>query len=288
MPDPVPLPHREVAVGLIVAGDGRLLLQLRDDRPGLPGAGMWGLFGGHLEPGEPPARAFLREIDEELGWRPQHFEPYITREVDRDDWRVISHVFAAHLDAPLDHLTLGEGRALQLFPPDALPRRAVPGIVSLIRDFAASDAYRRVKHRYDIITTTGLLVDREGRFLLQLRDDKPGIDNPGRWGSFGGRVERYEPPDDGFVRELREELEWAPETFELYAGVPYHTDKRRQLVYCYAALVDVPLDRLILHEGQDMTLFPPDALPPTIVPDLRTLIERFVTSEMYTSVRRRD
>ena len=44
-------PKRHVAVGLIVADDGRVLLQLRDDKPGLPGAGQWGFFGGHLEPG---------------------------------------------------------------------------------------------------------------------------------------------------------------------------------------------------------------------------------------------
>ena len=70
-----------IAVGLIVAEDGRLLLQHRDDKPGLPGAGLWGFFGGHLEPGETPSRAFLREMREELGWRPRHFEHYLTREL---------------------------------------------------------------------------------------------------------------------------------------------------------------------------------------------------------------
>src|SRR6476619_4974220 len=96
------IPKREVAVGLIVDDDGRVLLQLRDDRPGLPGAGQWGFFGGHLEPGERAQDAFLREMDEELGWRPKHFEDYLTTTVDRGGWDVESHVFAAHLDVPFE------------------------------------------------------------------------------------------------------------------------------------------------------------------------------------------
>src|SRR5207237_1802961 len=114
-------PKRHVAVGLIVADDGRVLLQLRDDKPGLPGAGQWGFFGGHVEPGERPADAFLREMDEELGWRPKHFEHYLTTTVDRGGWNVVSHAFAAHLDGSVDELTLGEGQAMQLFDPNALP-----------------------------------------------------------------------------------------------------------------------------------------------------------------------
>ena len=90
------------AVGLITAPDGRLLLQLRDNKPGLPGAGLWGFFGGHVEDGERPSAAFLREMDEELGWRPRRFELFAPRDVDRDGWHVTSHAFAAHLDVPVE------------------------------------------------------------------------------------------------------------------------------------------------------------------------------------------
>src|SRR5581483_9047578 len=40
----------EVAVGLILSEDGRLLLQHRDDKPGIINPGRWGGFGGHLDP----------------------------------------------------------------------------------------------------------------------------------------------------------------------------------------------------------------------------------------------
>ena len=270
-----------------------MLLQLRDDKPGLPGAGQWGFVGGHVEPAERPAEAFLREMDEELGWRPKHFEHYLTTTVDRGGWPVRSHVFAAHLDLPIEELVLGEGQAMQLFDPNALPEGMMPDemptlAADVIRTFAQSDAYRRVRKSWHWITATALLVDREGKFLLQHRDDKPEIANPGLWGSFGGRIDPYETPEDGFLRELQEELGWQPSKYELYSAVGYRPKEdqsRRNLVYIYGALVDVPLEQLVLGEGQGMALFAPAALPETTVPELRVLIEEFVGSEGYEKLR---
>jgi ADP-ribose pyrophosphatase YjhB (NUDIX family) len=273
------------AVGLITAPDGRLLLQLRDDKPGLPGAGLWGFFGGHVEDGERPSAAFLREMEEELGWRPRRFELFAPRDVDRDGWHVTSHAFAAHLDVPVEQLTLGEGQAMQLFAPDTLPEDLLPGAMPVIHDYAGSDVYKRTRRTYDVLTATGLLVDAEGRFLLQHRDDKPDIANPGRWGSFGGMIEPYETPEEGFLREIEEELSWRPTTFGLVSAVSYKPDHHWQLIYVYDAVVDVPRDRLDLHEGQGMGFFAPDALPEDTVPDLRTLIGAYVAGERYRALR---
>lgn len=46
----------------------------------------------------------------------------------------------------------------------------------------------------------------DGRYLLQLRDNRKGIFFPGYWGLFGGSVEENEQPDDALRRELEEEL----------------------------------------------------------------------------------
>jgi ADP-ribose pyrophosphatase YjhB (NUDIX family) len=275
----------EVAVGLIVAEDGSLLLQHRDDKPGLPGSGMWGLFGGHIEPGERPEEAFLREMDEELAWRPRHFEPYATRNVAREGWNVVSHAFAAHLDVPFEALVRQEGQGMALFPPPNLHRETLPSIGELIGEFAVSNAYRRVRKAWDTIVATALIVDPEGRLLLQHRDDKPEIANPGRWGSFGGTVEPYETPQDGFLRELNEELAWQPGRFELFDAFPYFGLGDRSLMYVFAARLDAPLATLTLGEGQGMDVFAPDALPATTVEDLRLLIARFVAGDRYTSLR---
>jgi len=275
-----------IAVGLIVAEDGRLLLQHRDDTPGLVGAGQWGFFGGHLEPGEHPTHAFLREIGEELGWRPRHIERYGVFEFERDGARVTSHAYAAHLDAPLETLVIGEGQAMALCAPDALPADAMPSIRPVVAEFVASPAYKRLRRRYDVLTATALLVGDDGRFLLQHRDDKPQIANPGKWGSFGGQIEPGETPDEGFLREMREELGWEPERYEMFAAAPLRVGESWQLIYIYSARVDVPIERLTLGEGQGMAYFAPDALPATIVPELRLLIERFVATDAYAELLR--
>jgi 8-oxo-dGTP pyrophosphatase MutT (NUDIX family) len=69
------LPDRHVAVAVIVAEDGRYLLQLRDDRPDVRFPGHWALFGGGIEPGESPLAAVRRELSEELGFEPREAIP---------------------------------------------------------------------------------------------------------------------------------------------------------------------------------------------------------------------
>jgi 8-oxo-dGTP pyrophosphatase MutT (NUDIX family) len=70
-PIEVPLavaPARDVAAAVMVAEDGRYLLQLRDDLPHIHLPNHWALFGGGIEPGERPERTIRRELAEELGW----------------------------------------------------------------------------------------------------------------------------------------------------------------------------------------------------------------------------
>jgi 8-oxo-dGTP pyrophosphatase MutT (NUDIX family) len=54
----------------ILRVNGRYALQLRDNKPGISAPGVWGLFGGGVEPGEEPGQAMLRELEEELAIRP--------------------------------------------------------------------------------------------------------------------------------------------------------------------------------------------------------------------------
>ncbi len=50
-------------------GRNRILLLLRDEKPGLPCSGMWDLPGGHVEAHETPEQCIVREMDEEMGLR---------------------------------------------------------------------------------------------------------------------------------------------------------------------------------------------------------------------------
>src|SRR6202040_721869 len=54
--------------------------------------------------------------------------------------------------------------------------------------------------------SAALLVLEDGRYLLQLRDDKPEIWYPAHWGCFGGAADPGEKPADTVRREIREEL----------------------------------------------------------------------------------
>jgi 8-oxo-dGTP pyrophosphatase MutT (NUDIX family) len=56
----------DAVVGLIVLPNGRYVMQLRSEAPGIFYPGHWGLFGGAVEAGETPAEALARELDEEL------------------------------------------------------------------------------------------------------------------------------------------------------------------------------------------------------------------------------
>lgn len=64
------LPRRVDVAAILHTPDGRYLMQKRDAQPWLRVAGHWALFGGGAKPDESPKAALLRELDEELGFRP--------------------------------------------------------------------------------------------------------------------------------------------------------------------------------------------------------------------------
>ena len=91
--------------------DGQWLLQLRDDIDTIIYPGHWGLFGGHLDPGETATEAVMRELQEEIDWRPQKpLELWFSH----DNGIRVAHVFRGSLDVPLDQLQLLEGQDLKL------------------------------------------------------------------------------------------------------------------------------------------------------------------------------
>lgn len=94
----------EVAIA-ILHQDSTFLMQLRDNTPGILYPGHWGLFGGHIEPGESAEIAIQRELSEEIGYIPPVLTPFNRYE----DARVVRHVFQGAIAASLDELVLGEG-----------------------------------------------------------------------------------------------------------------------------------------------------------------------------------
>ncbi|MBM5801455.1 MAG: cytochrome P450 [Cyanobacteria bacterium K_DeepCast_35m_m2_023] len=100
-----------VAVALaVLERQGQWLLQLRDDVAGIVAPGCWGLFGGHLDPGEDAEAALRRELLEEIGYRAAEVTMrYSSTSADR-----IRHVFSVSLSQPIEALTLHEGQDMAL------------------------------------------------------------------------------------------------------------------------------------------------------------------------------
>ena len=102
--------------------EGRWLLQLRDDIDTIIYPGHWGLFGGHLEPGETATEAVQRELKEEINWSPSvPLEHWFSD----DSGNRVAHVFRGDLNVPLNELQLKEGQEMKLVPLGDLVREAI-------------------------------------------------------------------------------------------------------------------------------------------------------------------
>lgn len=105
-----------------------------------------------------------------------------------------------------------------------------------------------------------LLVSKAGQIVMQHRDDKPTISNPGRISAFGGSMEPGETPVEAAVRELKEELgiDVPPK-----ALIPFRTYQKTQAVHGEDATVyvfvleNVEPEGLTLYEGQAIRIVDP-------------------------------
>lgn len=106
----------EVAIAILYQR-GQFLMQLRDNIPNIVHPGQWGFFGGHIEVGETPEVALVRELAEEIGYVVEtDFEKVGAFATEQ----VIRHVFAVPLIPNVSQLQLNEGWDLALVSPEAI------------------------------------------------------------------------------------------------------------------------------------------------------------------------
>jgi 8-oxo-dGTP pyrophosphatase MutT (NUDIX family) len=121
-----------------------------------------------------------------------------------------------------------------------------------------------------------IILDGEGRFLLQQRDDIAGIFSPGKIGLFGGHREGNETFLDCAVRELHEELGYyiAPERVEFLASYegPDLAIEGGTLCVTFFVVRNIPADRLVVSEGKPLLVLPSD---------LSVLEEKFTPTTRY-------
>jgi 8-oxo-dGTP diphosphatase len=130
-----------------------------------------------------------------------------------------------------------------------------------------------------------IIIDTCRRFLLQQRDDVPGILRPGMVGLFGGHREGDETFLQCVVREVHEEISYfvTPERFEhlaSYSGVDTDAEGGTVRGEFFVAR-DVPADALLITEGSLLIAERDDLLPLMrwLVPSAQFAISTFFNNQ---------
>jgi len=101
-----------------------------------------------------------------------------------------------------------------------------------------------------------IIVMSDGRYLMQQRDDMPGIFYPDHWGLFGGAFETGESSETALRRELQEELGYAPDQMRYFTNMEFDFEclggRRCIRVFYEVELTVDQLAQLRLTEGRSM------------------------------------
>jgi 8-oxo-dGTP pyrophosphatase MutT (NUDIX family) len=140
--------HREIACAILIDTLGRLLLQQRDDIPGIMFPGWIGLFGGHREGTETFLECVVREIHEEISYYvpPERFE-FLARHDGVDPEVEIGTVrseFYVARDIPVDDLIVTEGALIIAKPRElvAIESRFTPTLSFAVSAFLKGHSLR--------------------------------------------------------------------------------------------------------------------------------------------------
>ena len=129
-----------------------------------------------------------------------------------------------------------------------------------------------------------LLVDTNGKLIVQQRDDKPGITNPGMVSLFGGTSHDGESPIETLCRELQEELELEVNSNNLLLQTVKHENETNVACSIYI-VTGVDAEKLKLHEGAGFaTGTPEELLSHPVTGVTQQAIEAFVEARDSVSV----
>jgi 8-oxo-dGTP diphosphatase len=104
---------KRIAQVLLFDRDRKLLIYLRDDKPDIPFPNHWDFFGGHVEEGETPEDAMVREVKEELGIELTEWQFFSRYECTQGDvYPNIKYIYRANIDKRPAELVLSEGQKL--------------------------------------------------------------------------------------------------------------------------------------------------------------------------------
>jgi len=128
---------KKIAAIILENDNGEFLLALRDNKPGIPFPNHWDLIGGHVEEGETPEEALVREVKEELDIDLKEYSFFKIYEcLNGDAYENTKYIYTGKINIPIDEITLLEGERPQYFTREEIPDVKFANIMkSIVLDY---------------------------------------------------------------------------------------------------------------------------------------------------------
>ena len=122
----------------------------------------------------------------------------------------------------------------------------------------------------------GIVLEKDERFLLQLRDMNNKTKNPDKWGIFGGGIKLNETPEKAALREIKEELGIKLNEKDIKPILKVGFGKRGY--YIFKSNIQHDFKNIKLKEGKEMRFFSKKEILKlrNIVPGMRIFFRIFV------------
>ncbi len=131
---------KKIAAIIFENSSGEMLFYMRDNKPDIPFPNHWDLFGGHVEEGETPDEALVREVKEELNIELKEFKffkEYLCLE--GDAYPNIKYIYSGTIDIPIEKITLLEGDHAKYFKRDEIRNIKFANILkSIVLDYIST------------------------------------------------------------------------------------------------------------------------------------------------------
>lgn len=128
---------KEIAAIILENDKGEFLLYLRDNKSTIPFPDHWDLIGGHVEEGETPEQALVREVKEELDIDLKEYAFYRKYEcLTGDAYENIKYIYTGRINLPIEKITLLEGVRPKYFSREEIPYVKFANILkSIVMDY---------------------------------------------------------------------------------------------------------------------------------------------------------
>ncbi len=135
---------KRVAAVVLLKNDGAALFQLRDNKPGLPCAGLWSLPSGRCDDHEILEACAKRELREETGYECESLYELITLAPDHDGYENYQMTaFWTHYDGA-QLLKCLEGQEIRFIERSTATGYSIPAFIFPVWDLALDEMRQKV------------------------------------------------------------------------------------------------------------------------------------------------